>query len=227
VVMAPVTTVTEEIEIIDAGGNGGDGGGGLVSGGGPGGSGDGGGDFGSSEVPQRAYVTGMTVGLAAILMFFLALVSAFIVRKGFPNGNWQPLTPPRVLWLNTLVLLASSATIVRARRLLTREDLAGYRQWWFMTTALGVLFLAGQVLAWRQLAAAGVFLASNPASSFFYVFTAAHGLHLLGGVIALIFVAARHTRRLTRSTAVEVVSIYWHFMDGLWVFLFLLLFLGR
>jgi cytochrome c oxidase subunit III len=226
--MAPASTVTEEIEIIDAGGNGH--GGGVISGGGPGGGAGGGrgdADFGNAEVPQRAYITGITVGLAAILMFFLALVSAFIVRKGFPNGGWQPLAPPSVLWLNTLVLLASSATIVRARKLLARGDLAGYRHWWLVTSALGTLFLVGQVLAWRQLRAAGVYLASNPSSSFFYVFTAAHGVHLLCGVIALLFVALRHTRRLTRSTAAEVVSIYWHFMDGLWVFLFLLLLLGR
>ena len=84
-----------------------------------------------------------------------------------------------------------------------------------------------QVIAWRQLAAAGVFLATNPASSFFYVFTAAHGLHLIGGVLALLYVAFRPTHRLTKGTATEVVSMYWHFMDGLWVFLFLLLLLGR
>ena len=86
--------------------------------------------------------------------------------------------------------------------------------------------LSGQLLAWRQLEHAGVYLSSNPSSSFFYVFTAAHGVHLLGGLVALIAVAVRGPRRLTRGTATEVAAVYWHFMDGLWVFLFLLLFLS-
>ena len=217
----PSTTLIEELELIDAGRGGGRPG---SPGGGGGDSGAGGG--GSAAVPQRAYVTGMTVALAGILMFFMALVSAFIVRKGLSN-DWHPLEVPKILWLNTLMLLASSATIVRARTQLTRGSLAGFRQWWGATTALGLLFLAGQLVAWEQLRAAGVYLASNPSSSFFYVFTAAHGLHLLGGIMGLLFVAFRPTRRLTRSTAAEVASIYWHFMDGLWVFLFLLLSLGR
>ena len=91
----------------------------------------------------------------------------------------------------------------------------------------GVLFLVGQVIAWQQLRAAGLFLATNPSSSFFYVFTAAHGLHLLGGVLALTWILFRPTHRLTQGTATEVAAMYWHFMDGLWVFLFLLFLLGR
>jgi len=89
--------------------------------------------------------------------------------------------------------------------------------------------LAGQVIAWRQLAAQGVFLVTNPSSSFFYVLTAAHGLHLVGGVVALLYVSSRNWRRsrISQVTATDVASIYWHFMDGLWVFLFALLYLGR
>jgi cytochrome c oxidase subunit 3 len=85
------------------------------------------------------------------------------------------------------------------------------------------------LIAWRLLRAAGVFLNTNPSSSFFYLLTAAHGLHLLGGIIALMYVALRswNRSRTTQSTAVEVAAIYWHFLDGLWIFLFLLLFLGR
>ena len=217
------TIVTDELELIDAG-RGGDGAG-LRGGGGEGG-GDGNGDGGSAAVPQRAYITGMAVALAGILMFFMALVSAFIVRKGLSN-DWRTLEVPRILWMNTLILLASSVTMARARGRFLEGDLESFRKWWGATTALGLLFLAGQLIAWQQLRAAGVYLASNPSSSFFYVFTGAHGLHLLGGILALLFVAFRATRRLTQGTATEVVSIYWHFMDGLWVFLFLLLYLGR
>jgi len=218
-------TVTDEVELIGTG----RGGGGASSG--DGGLGGGGDDWkgssGSARVPQRAYVNGMVIALGGILMFFMALVSAYIVRKDMPNSAWVQLNVPPILWLNTLILIASSFTLARSRGRLLANDDAGFRHWWGVTTILGIFFLVGQVIAWRQLAAAGLFLATNPASSFFYVFTAAHGLHLLGGVLALLWVAFRPTHKLTRSTATEIVSMYWHFMDGLWVFLFLLLLLGR
>jgi cytochrome c oxidase subunit 3 len=134
-----------------------------------------------------------------------------------------------VLWFTTAVLVLSSLTVERARRLLAQNDVGAYRAWWGITTALGLIFLAGQYLAWLALRAQGVYLVSNPSSSFFYVLTAAHGAHLLGGILALLVVGLRRWRHAEerRSTAVDVASIYWHFMDGLWVFLFLLLFLGR
>jgi len=215
----PSTIVTEEIELIH-------------SGKGPGG-GDSSGDGGDSDpsggaaVPQRAYITGMVIALAGILMFFMAFVSAYIVRKDMPNSAWIPLQIPRILWLNTLVLIASSFTLARAHNRFTANDEDGFRHWWATTTFLGILFVAGQIIAWRQLAAQGIFLASNPSSSFFYVFTGAHGLHLLGGILALLYVQFRATRKVSRGTAISIVSMYWHFMDGLWVFLFLLLYLGR
>ena len=223
----PSTIVTEEIELIHSGK--GPGGGGSSGDGGDGGDGEGGrGDSsGATRVPQRAYITGMFIALAGILMFFMAFVSAYIVRKDMPNSAWIPLQVPRVLWLNTLVLIASSLTLARAHNRFTAKDEEGFRHWWATTTSLGILFVAGQIIAWRQLAAQGIFLASNPSSSFFYVFTGAHGLHLLGGILALLYVQFRATRKVARGTAIEVVSMYWHFMDGLWVFLFLLLYLGR
>lgn len=222
----PSGTVTDEIELIGTGK-----GGGGSSFGDDGNSGGGGDEWkgasGSGRVPQRAYVTGMTIALGGVLMFFMALVSAYIVRKDMPNSAWVNLAIPRILWLNTAILIASSFSLARSRSRFLANDDAGFRHWWGVTTILGIFFLVGQVIAWRQLAAAGVFLATNPASSFFYVFTAAHGVHLIGGVLALLYVALRPTHRLTKGTATEVVSMYWHFMDGLWVFLFLLLLLGR
>jgi len=214
----PHTSATEELEIIE----------------GRGGAkppsdaaGDGDGPIGSgSAMPQRIYVTGITVAMAGILMFFMAFVSAFIVRKGV-GTDWHAFPLPRILWLNTLILLASSVTMVRAQRLLARGDRRGFGHWWAVTTILGVLFLAGQLIAWRQMVASGFYLATNASSSFFYVLTAAHGLHLLGGIVALLYVGRGKLRRLTFATATEVTSLYWHFMDGLWVFLFLLLLLGR
>jgi cytochrome c oxidase subunit 3 len=219
----PSTIVTEEMELLRA--DKGPGGGGFSGGGGD--SGDSGDSSGATRVPQRAYITGMFIALAGILMFFMAFVSAYIVRKDMPNSAWIPLPVPRILWLNTLILIASSFTLARAHSRFTAKDEDGFRHWWATTTVLGILFVAGQIIAWRQLAAQGIFLATNPSSSFFYVFTGAHGVHLLGGILALLYVQFRATRKVARGTAVEVVSMYWHFMDGLWLFLFLLLYLGR
>jgi cytochrome c oxidase subunit III len=183
---------------------------------------------GAVAVPQRTYVTGMTMAIGGVLMFFMALVSAYIVRKGMPNSGWVALPAlPRILWLNTCVLVASSAALFEARRRFRACDEAGFRRWWGATTGLGIFFLAGQVAAWRELAARGVYLATNASGSFFYLFTAAHGVHLAGGIVALLCVLLRPTRRLALGTATEVAAMYWHFMDGLWVFLFLLLILAR
>jgi len=216
-------TITEDIEVLHSDR---DGGAGIPDGG----DGDNGGSGGSSlpAIPRRAYFTAISLGLAAILMFFMALTSSFIVRKGL-GGDWRPFRLPAILWLNTLVLLASSVTIEMARWQHNMAAFAAFRRWWALTTGLGLLFLVGQLVAWRQLAAQGVYLASNPANSFFYVLTGAHGLHLLGGILALLYVAFRAWQhaRISQSTAAELTSIYWHFMDGLWVFLFLLLYLGR
>jgi cytochrome c oxidase subunit III len=133
------------------------------------------------------------------------------------------------VWINTFVLVTSSATLEMARHRLAQGQLSGYRNLWLATTILGVSFLTGQLVAWRQLVAEGIYLASNPASSFFYIFTGAHALHLFGGVAALIYVAKRNFNRaqVTRSVAAEVTSYYWHFMDALWLFLLALLYLGK
>jgi cytochrome c oxidase subunit 3 len=215
-------TITDEIEIIDAGRGGGND---VPAGGDDDERGPGGGPRGT---PQRAYFTVIQLGLAGIIMFFMALTSSFLVRKGLGN-DWVAFNFPRILWVNTLLLLASSFTIRAARRHLHDNEQAAFRRWWSVTTVLGTAFLAGQLIAWRQLAAQGVFLVTNPSSSFFYVLTAAHGLHLLGGIVALLFVSSRNWRRsrISQVTATDVASIYWHFMDGLWVFLFALLYLGR
>ena len=221
----PGTTSTHEIELIVEKK---DGGGGSEL---PPGRGGGGGDDGRKR-PNRPrspsrYYTGMAIGIVSVLMFFMALASAFLVRKG--GSDWVPVHIPTLLWLNTVVLLASSGTLELARKRLALSDLSGFKKFWLLTTVLGVIFLVGQVVAWRILAKQGIFLASNPASSFFYIFTGAHGLHLLGGVGALIYVAARKydAAKVTQAVAAEVTSHYWHFMDALWLFLLALLYLGK
>ena len=183
----------------------------------------------SSRPPQqRRYYTAIAVAIIAIMVFFMALASAYIVRRG-SSADWTPIHIPPILWLNTVILLLSSATLEFARRKLAEGDLGGFRTLWIITTILGVLFLAGQYVAWRLLEAQGIFIATNPASSFFYVFTGTHAVHLFGGVAALLYVALRKfdAARISRSAAAEVTSYYWHFMDALWVFLLALIYVGR
>jgi cytochrome c oxidase subunit 3 len=183
---------------------------------------------GGRSIPRRAYITGITLAVAGIMMFFMALTSSYIVRKG-TGTDWQAFGMPRILWANTVILLLSSLTLEMARRQLARGVMSAFRNLWALTTGLGLLFVAGQLVAWHQLRAAGVYLSTNPSSSFFYVFTAAHGLHVLGGIFALLFVSFRSWKRsrTTQAIGAEVAGIYWHFLDGLWVFLLLLLSLGR
>src|SRR5271169_857692 len=207
----PGTTSIQEMELIFEK-KGGDGGHDLPPSGGNGGGDDG------RKPPNRPispgrYYTGIAIGIVSVLMFFMALASAFLVRKG--GSDWVPVHIPALLWLNTVVLMASSGTLELARKRLALSDLPGFNRFWLVTTILGLGFLIGQVVAWRILVQQGVFLASNPASSFFYIFTGAHGLHLLGGVGALLYVSMRNfdAAQLTRSVAAEVTSHYWHFMD--------------
>jgi cytochrome c oxidase subunit 3 len=222
----PGSSTTHEIELIIEKKTS-DGGGGNLP---PAGR-DGGGDDGKrprhwKPSPKR-YYTGMALGIVSILMFFMALASVFLVRRG--NGDWVPVRIPTLMWINTGVLLASSATLETARHRLAQGLVSTYKKLWLVTTALGVLFLLGQVIAWRQLVDEGIYLASNPASSFFYIFTGAHALHLFGGVAALLYVAKRNfeVAQVSRSVAAEVTSYYWHFMDALWLFLLALLYLGK
>jgi cytochrome c oxidase subunit 3 len=175
----------------------------------------------------------MWVALAGILMMFAALTSAYVLRQsgGQSSGPiWGAIQMPAMLWVTTAVLIASSVTLEMARRALGRSAFTGFKRLMLVTTALGFGFLVGQVIVWRQLASQGIYLSSSPHSSFFYVLTSLHGLHLLGGVVGLAYVTVRGYQfnyGPARRTAVDVTARYWHFMDGLWVYLFLLLFFWR
>ncbi len=180
-------------------------------------------------IPAESYRLGVYFALGAILMLFVGFVSAYIYRQGL-SFDWVPLRAPRVLWFDTAILLISSFTFELARRSLQEDDLSAFERWLGATTMLGVVFLGGQYAAWRQLQAQGIYLGTNPHSSFFYLLTGAHGLHLLGGVLVLGYVmyGALHQRYSPKKAiAVDCSAIYWHFMDGLWLFLFVLLFLWR
>jgi cytochrome c oxidase subunit III len=186
--------------------------------------------------PERSE-TGVWVGISAITMSFAAFTSAMIVRQG-ASSDWRHFHLPLILYLNTLILLASSGTLALARKRLgaiadflasapnkAKDEFSDGIRWLYVTAAMGALFVIGQVLAWRDLAAEGLFLSTNPSSSFFYVFTALHAVHLLGGIAGLIYIIWKlnRTHGTAQTTGLNAVSIYWHFMDGLWVYLLILL----
>jgi cytochrome c oxidase subunit 3 len=224
-----------------------------------GGNGDGDGDNwsnrprghrGPRERLSQARV-GLLFALGGDLMFFIALVSVFFVSKASGHfdayshfiNEWLPTSLPSILWLNTAALLLSSVTAEIARRAMFREvdamdEWFGIGRpiskratlWLTLTLLLGVVFLAGQWVAWDQLAAQHVFFRSNPSSHFFYLVTITHTVHLFLGILALIVALAvlQFSRSLiTRQVLVDTTVWYWHAMGGLWVFLFLLLEFGQ
>lgn len=158
---------------------------------------------------------GMWFALAAILMLFTGLTSAYVVRRGL-DPQWQAIRMPALAGLNAVVLLASSITFEMGRR----SRLAA-RQWLLITWMLGMGFVAGQLMVWRQLADAGLYLSTNSHSSFFYLLTALHGVHLLIGIAALTWVI--RTSRIAVNSS-RVLAPYWHFMDGLWIYVLVVLF---
>ncbi|PYM09491.1 MAG: cytochrome oxidase subunit III [Verrucomicrobia bacterium] len=185
----------------------------------------------------RPSQTGIWVALAAISMMFAALTSAMVIRQGAAR-DWGHFELPGILYFNTLILLLSSFSLEMARLPfaqdpdLGREESRGNGRrpaqvlyWLYATMGLGLIFVFGQLAAWRELAAQGLFLATTPSSSFFYVLTAVHGVHLLGGITGLAYVLHRMSRSTGSRprTALGVASVYWHFMDGLWVYLILLM----
>jgi cytochrome c oxidase subunit III len=190
-------------------------------------------ETGTVSLTDNRYRLGVWVLLASVVMLFTSLTSAYIVRIAAAN-DWRQIPMPRVLLVSTVVLLLSSITFETGKRKLKQRGTAAARRWVMLTTVLGFAFLALQVIAWRQLISQGVYLASNSQSSFFYLLTATHGVHLLGGLLALVYLMLRSRRMVandfTQARSVAVTSaaaLYWHFMDALWIYLFLLLFFWR
>ncbi len=168
---------------------------------------------------------GLWVFLASITMLFAGFTSAIFVRR--TAADWQPMVAPGLLWLNTAFLLSSSITIERVRGFVRLGRWQSARVWLLGTTLLGVLFLAGQIAVWRELVARGVYLSGNPHSAFFYILTGAHAVHLAGGLAALAYLLARFrsaSRNSASESSLKLCATYWHFLDGLWIYLFVVLF---
>jgi cytochrome c oxidase subunit 3 len=175
----------------------------------------------------------VTIALATITMTFGALIAVFFIRAE-KNMLWGHVQIPSILWATTAILAASSATLEGAQRRLRGDNRAGFFRLTAWTTGLAVLFLAGQLTAWFQILHSGIVLAGNPHAWFIFLFSGLHGLHIVLGLGGLIYLLAR-TREAasgpkyqmkTRAIA-KGVSIFWHYLDFLWVVLFTLLMTWR
>lgn len=169
------------------------------------------------------------VALGTVTMTFGAMIAAFLIRSQVPRF-WAPITLPRILWATTVILLASSITFEAARRLLRRNDQHGFHRLLVWTTALGVFFLAGQITAWLQILRTGITLTRNPHSWFIFLFSGLHGLHIIAGLAGFGYLLFRTREpatgpRYQMNTRViaNAVSIFWHYLDFLWIVLFVLL----
>jgi cytochrome c oxidase subunit III len=175
--------------------------------------------------PPEGYRIAVRLALVSITMLFLALTSAYI----FNRAKNHPIIMPHALWVSTALIMTSSMTMELARRNLRRRE-GRFRIWILATMLLGAGFLVAQLVAWRQLVAEGFYLNRNFHSVYAYLFTGLHGVHLFGGLIALGYVTLRASEKWTtvrRRVSVDVTALYWHFLDGLWVYLLVLLFFWK
>ena len=158
--------------------------------------------------------------IATVTMLFAGLASAYFVRRS--GTDWSPIAMPGILWLNTALLVASSFTLELARGDDSRNRANGAQLWLALTGVLGLAFVAGQLVGWQRLVAMGVYLPTNPHSSFFYILTGLHALHLIGGVV---FMTSAFWKLWRAQVApLRLCAMYWHFMGGVWLFVVYLLF---
>jgi cytochrome c oxidase subunit 3 len=208
-------------------------------------------DFGSRffDTRLRRARLGLVVGLTGIAMIFISFTSAYVVRQGLPTldprtnlllHDWFPVPLPRLLLVNTGVLLISTFTMELARRQAARKaalaplarvpgvsvDAEEKISWLALTVVLGLSFLTGQWMVWRELAANGFYVSSSPSSSFVYLLTGIHGVHLFGGVVAMLTAGVASVLRRPADSqfiVVDVTGWYWHFMALLWIYILCLL----
>jgi cytochrome c oxidase subunit 3 len=166
--------------------------------------------------------------LVTVLMIFAALTSAYIVRQA--EGTWLEYELPEIFWVTSGIVLLSSVSMQVAYFAAKRDNFIGLRIAMVFTVLLGFAFLVGQWYSWVALVDREVFFVGNPAGSFLYVFTGLHALHLISGVIFLIIVLISTFRYKVHSQALntlEMATTYWHFLGGLWLYLFLFLLLNH
>ncbi len=165
------------------------------------------------------------VAIGSILMMFAGLTSAYIVKRS--QASWLMLEIPVIFWYSTAAILASSITVQLSLKALKAREMMAYKRWLMITAVLGVLFLVLQIVGFKQFGANDIRLigaGSNASYSFLLAISGLHGLHVLGGVIALVVFAIQAFRVATRNyntVPLEVAATYWHFVDALWIYLFI------
>ncbi|MGA7383853.1 MAG: cytochrome c oxidase subunit 3 [Methylocella sp.] len=182
------------------------------------------GDPGASSLP--AAKIGLGVFLAVVGILFALLISAYSMRMEM--GEWRPAPVPELLWLNTGVLILSSGALQWAQVAARRGRMDAMRAGLLAGGAMALAFVGGQLIAWRQLDAAGYYLTANSAAAFFYLITGVHGLHILGGLVALgrtMDKAWQGVKLDQMRLSVELCATYWHFLLFVWLVLFGLLLL--
>ncbi|MEQ9443462.1 MAG: cytochrome c oxidase subunit 3 [Cyclobacteriaceae bacterium] len=166
--------------------------------------------------------------IVTVVMIFAAFTSAYIVRRA--EGNWLDFELPPLFWTTSGIILLSSVSMHWAYYSARKDQLMQLKIALFITLGLGVAFLIGQVEAWGELVGMDVFFVGNPAGSFVYVLSGVHGLHIVSALIFLVVItvkAFRYNVHSKRMDALEMCVTYWHFLDGLWIYLFLFLLLNR
>jgi cytochrome c oxidase subunit III len=166
--------------------------------------------------------------IASATMIFAALTSAYIVRQS--DGNWLVFDLPNSFWITSAIILISSGTMHWAYLAAKRDDLETTKIAITITSVLGLAFLVGQFIAWGDLVKRNVYFVGNPSGSFVYVISGLHGLHIISGVIFLLIVLAATFRYRVHSknlAQMEMCATYWHFLDALWLYLFVFLLLNR
>lgn len=166
--------------------------------------------------------------IVTVVMIFAAFTSAHIVRQA--DGDWLIYDLPPMLWVTSGIILTSSIFMQWAYIAARKDKLEQVKIALSITTLLGIAFLIGQVKAWGQLVDAGVFFVGNPAGSFMYVFTGIHGAHLISGVIYLLYMLISSFRYKVHSKNMlnmDMCTTYWHFLGGLWIYLFIFLLLNH
>jgi cytochrome c oxidase subunit III len=190
------------------------------TGGGWGGN-DGGPLSGGGGLPLPTAKLGLWVFMGVVTVLFSIIASTYVTRMGF--ADWRPLPEPRLLWLNTGVLILSSVAMQWAQVAARRGRIDSLRVGLLAGGVFAWAFLAGQLWAWQQLRASGYFLAANPANTFFYLITALHGLHLVGGLVAWGKTTVKVWRGFEVRLSVELCAVYWHFLLVVWLGLFVLM----
>ena len=180
--------------------------------------------------PSNKFRIGMFFLLLVVLMTFGGLMSAYIVVSTNGVLEWRPFDLPKQIWISTFLILVSSLTYQIAQNALNKNNQAKAKNFLLATTVFGGTFIASQLLAWVQLVQRGVYMESNPYAGFFYILTAVHAIHVIGGIIALGYVLLRNWQSSASGEELKKrqqisgsIGWYWHFMDGLWIVLVLLL----